>query len=141
MDKQFELQDEISLLEQRLQEKKRALADLEQLPVSDKEILKEIIKERMEKEIKSFPPSLEAGAKKIGVPSPVVISKGAVTDTEEEKIKNLLNELIDIALKKNIPQAVKEARKSGNAYLIDRLHDELVDKLYEEILKRKQSIA
>lgn len=136
MDKQANFQDEISCLEQRLQERKRVLSSLEGPLISDKEIFKEIIEERMEKEIKGFPPSLEVGAKKINIPSPIISDKK--TKIEEEEEKKLLQELIIIALEKSIPQAVKEARKTGNAYLIDRLHDELVDKLYEEILKRKQ---
>lgn len=48
-------------------------------------------------------------------------------NSSEEKI----NSLIEIAFKKGIEKAVKEARKLNNPYILDEFHDRLVEELKE----------
>ncbi len=42
-----------------------------------------------------------------------------------------------MAFEENIPQAVKTALKTGNAFLIDKLRDTLADKYYQELKEKK----
>lgn len=60
-----------------------------------------------------------------------VQSIGATVD-EESKIQKL----IDLATAKGVFYAVKVARTIGDYYALDRMHDELVDKLYEGLLTK-----
>lgn len=56
---------------------------------------------------------------------------GATVD-EESKIQKLL----DLATTKGVLYAVKVARTLGDYYALDRMHDELADKLYEGLLSK-----
>lgn len=58
-------------------------------------------------------------------------SIGATAD-EESKIQKLL----DLAVTKGVAHAVNVARKLQDYYALDRMHDELVDKLYEGLLAK-----
>ena len=44
--------------------------------------------------------------------------------------------LADLAMEKGVHYAVATARKIDNAYVLDELHDTLVDELYEELKNR-----
>lgn len=55
-----------------------------------------------------------------------------VTADEESKIQKLL----DLAATKGVAHAVKVARSLRDYYALDRMHDELVDKLYEGLLAK-----
>ena len=46
--------------------------------------------------------------------------------------------LVDLARFKGVYYAVKEAKKIGSAYLLDRLHDAIVNDLFEELVKNKK---
>lgn len=56
---------------------------------------------------------------------------GVMTD-EESKIQKL----IDLAQTKGVPHAVKVARSLKDYYALDRMHDELVDRLYQGLLEK-----
>jgi hypothetical protein len=68
--------------------------------------------------------------------------------TEEEKIslqeirgmskKDQLEVLINVALKKGVASSIKIARSLNKAYILDELHDNLVDKLYSELIEKGQ---
>ncbi|MEK9151000.1 MAG: hypothetical protein AAB547_00020 [Patescibacteria group bacterium] len=58
-------------------------------------------------------------------------SIGAITD-EESKIRQLL----DLAGTKGVVYAVKVARSLQDYYALDRVHDDLADKLYAGLLER-----
>lgn len=58
-------------------------------------------------------------------------SIGATAD-EESKIQKLL----DLAATKGVVHAVNVARKLQDYYALDRMHDELVDKLYDGLLAK-----
>jgi hypothetical protein len=57
--------------------------------------------------------------------------------SDDEEAQGKVDELVAIALKDNIPKAVTTALKTGNAFLIDKLHDTLVDKYYQELKRQK----
>lgn len=54
------------------------------------------------------------------------------TIDEESKVQKLL----DLASAKGVVHAVKVARSLQDYYALDRMHDELVDKLYEGLLAK-----
>lgn len=56
---------------------------------------------------------------------------GAMTD-EESKIQKL----IDLAGTKGVAHAVKVARSLRDYYALDRMHDELTDRLYQGLLEK-----
>lgn len=56
----------------------------------------------------------------------------SATVDEESKIQKL----VDLAEAKGVVYAVKVARSLGDYYALDRMHDELVDKLYEGLLAK-----
>ena len=43
--------------------------------------------------------------------------------------------LVDIAFREGVAKAVEEAKKTGDAYLIDAFHDALIDEVYDILLK------
>ncbi len=46
--------------------------------------------------------------------------------------------LVDIARFKGVYYAIKKAKEIGNAYLLDRFHDAIVNELYEELIRNKK---
>lgn len=54
------------------------------------------------------------------------------TIDEESKVQKLL----DLASTKGVVHAVKVARRLSDYYSLDRMHDELADKLYDGLLER-----
>jgi hypothetical protein len=99
---------------------------------NDKEIMKEAINDIFEKEINKVP-LMDKG---VNVNS---FSVFANDDDDDEKRTNMsLESLVRIAFEKGIGQAILLSRKTGNAYLMDRLHDILVDKFYEELIKQNK---
>jgi hypothetical protein len=57
-----------------------------------------------------------------------------VGDTVDEESK--IRKLLDLAATKGVVHAVKVARSLRDYYALDRMHDELVDKLYEGLLAK-----
>ena len=53
-----------------------------------------------------------------------------------KKIQEVLQKLVDIAFERGLLEAITEARKTNDPYVIDAFHDALVDKLYEELIRR-----
>lgn len=53
-------------------------------------------------------------------------------------IQHQLSLLTNLALTNGVYYAIKLARKIGNAYLLDRLHDMIVNELYEDLVKNKK---
>ena len=93
----------------------------------DKELIRETIEERIEESLKNYPPAVEIQKSA----PPAIPSVSIASDDKEAQQK--VDELVAIALKENIPKAVITALKTGNAFLIDKLHDTLVDKYYQQL--------
>jgi len=62
----------------------------------------------------------------------------AQKQTNNSNIRRQLTVLVNLAVTKSVYYAVKVARKIGNAYLLDRFHDAVVNELYEELVKKKK---
>jgi len=118
--------------------KERVLIKKEQLTregmavPEDKELIRETIEEKIEESLKNYSPSI------VTAPTPIITTSVSV-DEDEQEAQNKVKELAKIALNDNISKAVTMALKTGNAYLIDKLHDTLVDKYYQ-ILKNQKAI-
>ncbi|EKD46342.1 MAG: hypothetical protein ACD_68C00026G0005 [uncultured bacterium] len=49
-----------------------------------------------------------------------------------------VNQLMQIALTKGLNEAISQAKKTNDPYLIDELHDVLVRELYQRLLEQKK---
>ena len=132
------VEKEIAILEQKLAEKKASLGKVENF--SEKEFVKETIKERMaETPIFSAPQKPAAPVKKStkATPTPLVAT-GKVTaqDLQQLPKEKQLDILVGIAMMQSIPESVSLAQATDNPYILDELHDVLVDKFYSELVKR-----
>lgn len=134
---------ELDLIKKRIEVKKEHLSREGLSVPEEKELVAETIEERMEESLREMPPDMEVikpeREKKPSFPSqiPSQVQEPANSITVEANIK--LSELVDMALEESIPKAVTTALKSGNAFLIDRLRDTLVDRYYQ-VLKDKKLI-
>jgi hypothetical protein len=54
-----------------------------------------------------------------------------LADTESQ-----VTRLLDLVTQKGVPHAVAVARKMKNYYLLDRMHDELVDTFYQRLIEK-----
>lgn len=53
-------------------------------------------------------------------------------------VQHQLTLLANMALVNSVYYAIKKARDIGNAYLLDRLHDMIVNEMYEELVRNKK---
>ncbi|MGC8651448.1 MAG: hypothetical protein ACP5RX_02450 [Minisyncoccia bacterium] len=124
---------EVNLIQERFLMKKEQLAR-EGLPIpEDKELMHETIGEKIEESLNNYPPVPEP---QLPI-SPVVPITPPRPLTEEEEAEQKVNDLVEIALQQSIDKAVVMALKTSNAYLIDKLHDTLADKYYEQLKSQK----
>jgi len=134
---------ELDLIKERILVKKEQLARQGLSVPEEKELVTEVVEERIEESLKEMPPGMDVIKPDIRdkVPFPAQITSQAQESSdsviEEANIK--LSELVGIAIEGNIGKAVSTALKSGNAFLIDKLRDSLADKYYQ-VLKDKKLI-
>jgi hypothetical protein len=132
------VEKEIAILEQRLAEKKASLGASENF--SQKEVIRETIKERMaEAPIFSMPQKKTSSASDSKKPTPTpLVATGKVTaqDLGQLSKEKQLDILVGVAMTQSIPESVSLAQATNNPYIIDELHDVLVDKFYSELIKR-----
>lgn len=128
------IEQQIASLEQQLQEKKAALeqgqsSGMESVP-SDKEMLHEIVKERIQEHAPNYVPQQQT-------------QQTTPTDNNQpsylsEDLKDKVQDLINLVFTKSLNEAIKTAAGTNNAALIDAFHDVLVDELYNILLERKK---
>jgi len=135
---------ELELIKERIQTKKEQLAKQELSVPEEKELVVEIINERMEDSLKEMPPGMDVikpdAEMKVPFPSQIVSQTDEDDESSDSVIEEAnikLSELVGIAMEESIPEAVTMALKSGNAFLIDKLRDSLVDKYYQELKNKK----
>lgn len=115
-------EQEIRVLEQRLEEKKRALAEQSGVAKTEKEMFREVVRERMES---ILPAQLPAASH---VP-PAQPSPSNVPPPHNDAVQGLVAQ----ALSGNIADAVEKAYRES-PYLMDALHDRLVDEYYDKLV-------
>ncbi|HUS48704.1 MAG TPA: hypothetical protein VMZ91_00925 [Candidatus Paceibacterota bacterium] len=135
---------ELELIKERIQAKKEQLAKQELSVPEKKELVVETINERMEDSLKEMPPGMDVikpdAEMKVPFPSQIVSQTDEDDESSDSVIEEAnikLSELVGIAMEESIPEAVTMALKSGNAFLIDKLRDSLVDKYYQELKNKK----
>lgn len=124
------IEQQIADLEQQILEKKSSLEKLpsvaENLP-SDKEILHEVVGEKIQKNIPQYAPH---------APTSSTLSQTTddIPSYLDPDLKDKVQELVNIAFTKSIDEAVKIA--NSNPALLDAFHDVLVDELYDMLIER-----
>ena len=118
---------EVNFIKERILMKKEQMTKEGLTVPEDKELIRETIEERIEESLKNYPPAVE-----IQKSIPAAIPSVSIASDDKEA-QQKVDELVAIALKENIPKAVITALKTGNAFLIDKLHDTLVDKYYQQL--------
>jgi len=99
-----------------------------------KEMIREAIESIIEQELSKLPKEdvdVVGDANASSVLSSNSYNPTWLTDQGKKQAEVMLSKLVDIALTKGVTQAVKASLKTKNAYLIDKLHDVLIDKFYE----------
>jgi len=120
-------QQEIAELEQKLAEKKKELIEKNEPERHNRELIKEIIKEKIE--IPKLPKTKTAP-----LSQKLVIKK--VKQLKTEKKERQIELLTDLALERGVIHAAEVAKKLDSPYILDEFHDSLVDELYDYLMKQ-----
>ena len=132
------LMDEVRVLEERLREIRTKIESAGEPVPQDKELLRTVVRERMEEAGKPAPSPIPP----VPPPPPVTPALPTQHSSHTHQVGSPhdkageVKEFVDIAFEKDIPTAVHVVRKTGNAHVLDEFHDVLVDKFYEELVKR-----
>ncbi len=137
--REISAEEEVRALEEKLAEKKRELAQRETETPSDaheKEMLREVLREHIEDVRRSTPhPVSPPDISSLPQMQPSVTpSSGDAADFERNE---QLRALIETALSKSVATAVREA-EALSPYLLDELHDHLVDQYYEKLVQLRK---
>jgi hypothetical protein len=131
------LEQEIAQIERDLAAKREALEKQKQTGAipevpHEKETLREIIGEKITPPETSIPSQGDSQTSQQPSSLPPVEPPSYLS----EELKAKVQELVNIAFSKTIDEAVKQARATNNAALIDAFHDALVDELYNYLVER-----
>lgn len=114
------LEQEIASIERELASKRELLRDQNKELPPERETLHEVVRQK----ISSTPPPV--------TPAPTDDAGTTLPPELHKKAQALVN----VAFLKTIDEAIKEARATNNAALIDAFHDLLVDELYTHLVER-----
>lgn len=133
------IEHDIAELERQLQEKKSVLeqeksggtASGGEVHPSEKEMLHEIVGEKIQQHIPAYQPqSLTAqSSQPITAEPPSYLS---------QELKDKIQEIVQLVFSKNLEEGIKEASKTGNMAVIDAFHDILVDELYSQLVEKRK---
>lgn len=149
--RESDLKTEIDKLKKILEVKERELKEQRIVPGLKQEIsqvreklktrsveYEKIAENREEKDKNEIRADIEEFASK-RASAPTAQQIKAVDDQiKDTNSQHQLSVLVNLALTKSVYLAIKTARKIGNAYLLDRFHDIIVNELYEELVKNKK---
>lgn len=128
-------EEEIRELEERLEQKKRQLAEQDTVPRQEKELFREVLREHIE-DAGSQPLPVLPHAGITHVPTKTGVS-AVVTPIDPKEREEALRTLVEVALSKSLKEAIKIAQENS-PYLLDELHDHLVDEYYEKLVQLKK---
>lgn len=57
-----------------------------------------------------------------------------LSEDAQKAMQEKLQHLVDLAFEKGLLEAISQARKTSDPYLLDAFHDILTDKLYQELV-------
>lgn len=129
-------EDEIKELERKLEEKKRELAE-QGKPVGEE---KEVFREVLQQHIEAARPALSEPQPQ--TPQPLKGIAHTLADDLKKKVDDVkskterdekIKALLELALTHTIQDAVKVA-EAASPYLLDELHDHLVDDYYQKLI-------
>ena len=128
-------EEEIRHLEQKLEQKKQELSEKGGALPPEKEVFREVLRSHIE-EVRQTPA--------LNVPAPAITpplstgsgAKPSLLQKQSEREKDL-RALLEIALTRNIEQAVKIAQ-GESPYLLDELHDHLIDDYYQKLIELRK---
>ena len=128
-------EEEIRMLERELERKKQELTERGVPNVEEKEVFREVLREHIDTMRPPLPPMPAS-------PTPPIShipSSDPTTDYVQklEAYEDKLRALIERALTGTIEDAVRHAQASM-PYLLDELHDHLVDDYYDKLLALKK---
>lgn len=119
------LERDLAFKKQELEQKKES-GEINELP-HEKETLRQVIGEKIG--LSKTNPSTDSGQASGG-------RKPTAALPFTDDIKAKVQELTNVAFGKSIEEAIKQARATDNAALIDAFHDALVDELYDYLIER-----
>lgn len=110
-------------------------------PEQPKPLSEVALETKPEIEIKQAPPAETQGEAPSVVPVPTEPPADQDVQKQVKDLKVLDKEkqvqvLTDLAFSRGLSFAVSIARGLNNAYVLDKLHDTLIDQLYEELVKK-----
>lgn len=134
--------EEIADLEAKLAQKKQEAIQAGKTP-PEKEMISETLREQVRlQESSSTSENVVAAHTQSDTSNisnlPASGGHSNASDDESEAAKHQLETLLSHAFDKGIFSAMKEARKTNSPYLVDKLHDELVDHFYQQLLSSGQ---
>lgn len=128
-------EQEIKELEQKLEEKKRALAEQGNAMPQEKEILREVLREHIREDAPAEPVEKPSIIPQISVSHiPADDAKQKPDGQPQKEVREeKLRALVQFALRHTIRRAVEKAN-AESPYVLDELHDRLVDEYYEKLV-------
>lgn len=121
---------EIQELEQKLAEKKQELLKMDKAH-EEKDVFRQVLREHIEEMRTSMGGTAQTQIS--SKPQPAQPIPQPLSDEEIKKREEKIRELIELALTKTIRDAVKNAENTS-PYLLDELHDRLVDDYYDKLV-------
>ncbi|PIR88278.1 MAG: hypothetical protein COU10_00070 [Candidatus Harrisonbacteria bacterium CG10_big_fil_rev_8_21_14_0_10_45_28] len=124
---QNSLESQIAQLETQLAEKKGELLNPENR-TTEREMLREVIK--------SHGGTQESGLN-LNSPTPSQASASVSRDVTDEDQKKI-DDLVLHSFSHGIASSISMAQSYGDAFLLDKLHDRLVDEYYEKLVQARK---
>ncbi|HEY4507005.1 MAG TPA: hypothetical protein VJH71_02510 [Candidatus Paceibacterota bacterium] len=130
------LEQEIAQIERDLASKRADLefqqqsGQIQEIP-KEKETLREVVQEQYSMPVQKQTPQNDQSSSGQAIP-PTVEPPSYLAPELKDKVQ----ELVNIAFNQSPGEAIKQAKASNNAALIDAFHDALVDELYNHLLER-----
>jgi hypothetical protein len=103
---------------------------------TEEEVVEEIIQER----IAGQEADLEANAEQeeIAPPADTEPTVEAPQGEPLSEVETAVQRLINVTFEQGIDEGIRQALKMRNAAVLDIFHDTIVDRLYQELLKRRK---
>lgn len=126
------IEQEIAELEKTLAEKKAALENEKGEEVSEKDALRQVIKEKIQEKPTVEQKISRQEVQPIEPEAPEVEAPSYLS----EELKPKVQEFVNIAFNKSLEEAIKTVKATKNPALIDAFHDVIVDELYNYLIER-----
>lgn len=131
-------EEEIRELERKLEERKRELALQGKEAKEEKEVFRGVLQQHIEEARPLEKP--QQGLTPVSGVAHVLdddLQKNADEVKKKEKREEQVRALVELALTRTIEDAVKVAQ-SASPYLLDELHDHLVDEYYDKLVQLRK---